>query len=441
MHGRRSAMALFTIGAIGLTACGGGDSGGGGPIEPGEPTITVTPAALEMLTGNTVQLTAQLTDPSGTPDASLVTWASDNPAIATVSESGLVTGTGPGIALIRVEYKTAATIVRTEVIESLNLQAVMDGVMEEDFYLINYFDLDSSNGIQDYNCGPKSYDGHRGVDIGLRSFAHMDSLVAIIAPAPGQVVFTDDGHFDRNKTWDNGGGFANHVVLEHSNGMRTYYGHMMQNSVAVQVGDQVAVGDTLGYVGSSGTSNIPHLHFEVRDADGAFPPYSGTCSSPISMWAEQEPYRDQFQMIEGDLTLSQMNLDLAKERPPATRTVQLGTGQRLYAWVEYVNQRPGVRTDFRLVAPNDQIVNIIEIQAPQYFSLAWWWAWWTPDLLGALPGTWSVEIWQSAEMLAKFPVEFLPRQQGVTPQAAEGPTTGSGGAGLNSPHGDVRLHD
>jgi murein DD-endopeptidase MepM/ murein hydrolase activator NlpD len=58
------------------------------------------------------------------------------------------------------------------------------------------------------------------------------------------------------------GGYGNLVVLDHGSSIATAYAH--QSSIAVTVGQTVSQGEVIGYVGSTGFSTGPHLHFEVR---------------------------------------------------------------------------------------------------------------------------------------------------------------------------------
>ena len=68
-----------------------------------------------------------------------------------------------------------------------------------------------------------------------------------------------------------GGGFGNYVWLNHGNGKETIYGHL--TSVVVSPGEYVEQGQVIGYVGSTGHSTGPHLHFECR--------YNGTKYNPM----------------------------------------------------------------------------------------------------------------------------------------------------------------
>ena len=159
-------------------------------------------------------------------------------------------------------------------------------------YITNYVDENSSNGwIEDYNCYFVTYDGHWGTDIAISGFYHMDEMTTpILAAATGVVTYVHDGEFDRNTFWSNSA-ISNTVSLQHADGTRTYYLHMKKNSVAVSMGDTVQIGDTLGFVGSSGFSDGPHLHFEVNSPNGSLiDPWEGDCGMGESRWVNQIPF-------------------------------------------------------------------------------------------------------------------------------------------------------
>jgi len=86
---------------------------------------------------------------------------------------------------------------------------------------------------------------HPGLDISASSGTRVRSAGA------GLVVFS--GYRS---------GYGNTVVVDHGDGMKTLYGHMSR--LAARKGRRVREGEVIGYVGSSGRSTGPHLHFEVR---------------------------------------------------------------------------------------------------------------------------------------------------------------------------------
>lgn len=144
---------------------------------------------------------------------------------------------------------------------------------------------------------PNCYDQHDGSDYILDGgFTAMDAGSAVvIAAADGVVIETEDGHYDRchsdleygGVSCDGNDGIANSVVVEHPDGLVTRYWHLMRDSVAVSVGDEVACGQRLGVIGSSGLSSMPHLHFEVQLDGVTIDPYAGPWSQEESYWAEQ----------------------------------------------------------------------------------------------------------------------------------------------------------
>ncbi|MSP59614.1 MAG: M23 family metallopeptidase [Myxococcales bacterium] len=155
-----------------------------------------------------------------------------------------------------------------------------------------YFDL---GGTKDWGCGKQTYGGHKGTDFGIfGTWQAMDAGRDIVAGADGKVIESHDGEFDRCNSGNcaGGGGFGNYVKLQHGDGKITIYGHMRKGTVAVGGGQQVACGQKLGQVGSSGFSTGPHVHFEVRVNNAGDDPFGGgPCGGPLTYWVEQGPYK------------------------------------------------------------------------------------------------------------------------------------------------------
>ena len=136
-------------------------------------------------------------------------------------------------------------------------------------HIANYVDLDAAAKLKDFTCGRRTYDGHNGTDFVLSPFwwRMMDGKEAeVVAAAPGRLINKNDGNFDRQCNFS-GASPGNYVVIEQDDGHFAYYFHMKKGSVTSRsIGSRVAAGDVLGLVGSSGTSLLPHLHFELRTA-------------------------------------------------------------------------------------------------------------------------------------------------------------------------------
>jgi len=96
---------------------------------------------------------------------------------------------------------------------------------------------------------------HRGIDI-----ATYRSGDPIVSTADGAVV-TVEYAFD----------YGNYVIVRHKHGYYTRYAHMLRPNV--QVGQRVQQGETIGFIGNTGISTGPHLHYEVHIGSDVVDPY------------------------------------------------------------------------------------------------------------------------------------------------------------------------
>lgn len=97
---------------------------------------------------------------------------------------------------------------------------------------------------------------HNGTDI-----ANTDGT-PIKASRSGKVSFSG---------WQNGYGYV--VILDHGDSFTTLYAHQNQQPL-VDVGETIAQGQTIGYVGSTGYATGPHVHFEIRERGALKDPYN-----------------------------------------------------------------------------------------------------------------------------------------------------------------------
>jgi murein DD-endopeptidase MepM/ murein hydrolase activator NlpD len=96
---------------------------------------------------------------------------------------------------------------------------------------------------------------HKGIDI-----ATYRSGDPVVATADGQVVTAE-------YTYD----FGNYIIVRHKHGYYTRYAHL--SSFRAYVGQQVQQGEVVGYIGNTGLSTGPHLHYEVHIGSDVVDPY------------------------------------------------------------------------------------------------------------------------------------------------------------------------
>jgi murein DD-endopeptidase MepM/ murein hydrolase activator NlpD len=88
------------------------------------------------------------------------------------------------------------------------------------------------------------------------------------------------------------GAFGNLIIVEHPGNYRTYYAHLSNYNVELSVGNDVRRGFEIGYVGSTGRSSGPHLHYELRRDGTYIDPYSP--SMQLDLWSMRDSDSGQF---------------------------------------------------------------------------------------------------------------------------------------------------
>lgn len=112
--------------------------------------------------------------------------------------------------------------------------------------------------------GGRSYEFHPGMDIdGERG-------QSVIAPAGGTVI---------KAGWT--GGYGNMLEIDHGHGLTTRYGHL--SKIDVSVGDTVTRSQLVAYIGSTGRSTGPHLHYELRLNEKSINPRHVLPPEPINL--------------------------------------------------------------------------------------------------------------------------------------------------------------
>lgn len=242
-----------------------------------------------------------------------------------------------------------------------------DGFDEYGYYTLNFqvdHNLTPNNNLLDYNCGARTYDwgsgNHKGTDYILWPYPwkSMDEeIMEIIAAADGIIVDKRDGNFDLNCA-NNGNPNWNGVVLEHADGSQTWYWHFKNGAITSKnIGESVVAGEYLGAAGSSGSSDWPHLHFEVYDNnENLIDPYEGTCNTmnPNSWWLSQQDY-----FVPGINRLSTHKTNQFDEACPEIENtyeaLDFFHGDDLFIRVFYRDIQEGTVTSFTILDPDNQV--------------------------------------------------------------------------------------
>lgn len=129
----------------------------------------------------------------------------------------------------------------------------------------------------------------------------------LAAPSGTPIYAAGDGVIKYYK-WQSG--YGNKVEIQHVNGYETAYGHMSRYADGLSVGSHVRQGQVIGYVGSTGQSTGPHLHFEIK--------INGNLVDPLSVKLPKDNVLPRQYEAKFDETMTQINDLMARKPAPVT---------------------------------------------------------------------------------------------------------------------------
>ncbi|QQR39444.1 M23 family metallopeptidase [Devosia rhizoryzae] len=177
---------------------------------------------------------------------------------------------------------------------------------------VDFYDPDGETGKRFLNRRPLEGGGTLRSRFGYRihpifKTRRLHTGVDLAARSGTPIYAAGDGVISYYK-WQSG--YGNKIEIEHVNGYETAYGHLSRFVDGLGPGSRVRQGQLIGYVGSTGQSTGPHLHFEIK--------INGNLVDPLSVKLPKdnvlaEQYRGEF-----DATIAQINDLMAREPAPVT---------------------------------------------------------------------------------------------------------------------------
>lgn len=256
---------------------------------------------------------------------------------------------------------------------SLELGMPLKCEIGKDCFVQHYIDMDPTKGAADYTCGSLTYDNHRGTDIRVKTVSQIDMNIPVIASADGIVGNLRDGiadqyfsdHPAKKQKEIYNIGLGNVVILNHGKGWSTFYAHLKDGTITVSKGQNVKKGDILGYVGMSGLTDFPHLHFELRHNKKRIDPFSGLekgsdCGKVArGFWSKQAienlSYASTGFMVSG----------FSETRPKSRKDLESGNKAQielnaaaptLFFWSYYIGSRHGDVVHLKITGPDGSII-------------------------------------------------------------------------------------
>ena len=178
--------------------------------------------------------------------------------------------------------------------------------------VIDFYDPDGETGKRFLNRRPLEGGGTLRSRFGYRihpifKTRRLHTGVDLAARSGTPIYAAGDGTIEYYK-WASG--YGNKVEISHVNGYETAYGHMSRYVDGLGVGSRVRQGQLIGYVGSTGQSTGPHLHFEIK--------INGNLVDPLSIKLPKDNVLPQQYVAQFQQTMQQINDLMTRDPAPVT---------------------------------------------------------------------------------------------------------------------------
>ena len=287
------------------------------------------------------------------------------------------------------------------------------GNVGRDLAIPYYVDLDETAAKRDWHCDDLTFNGHAGHDPYIRSFSEQRIGVPVFAARDGVVVDVRDNEPDENTTNDPTAR-ANYITLRHDDDEITQYVHL-RKGITLATGDTVTAGTQIGWVGSSGMSMGPHIHFEARHDGVAFEPMAGPCRAGNSYFVDQPTLFGEPVVLGATFSDRSFSDFAAPPHDDAPHTGTFVMGQRtVYFKVEVANVGASTRYKLRIERPGSFRTDLAASGQLKTIDVSLASVWWGLDVLLDEAGTWALILEINDRRTFRMPFRVVPTSGEVT---------------------------
>ncbi|MFK7839270.1 MAG: M23 family metallopeptidase [Bdellovibrionales bacterium] len=243
----------------------------------------------------------------------------------------------------------------------------LDCTLNKDCWVVNYVDIDThEKNALDFTCAKKTQEGHEGTDFAIRSRIEMKKGVNVLAAKDGKVLRLREGLNDTPKSEDDYKNISNEnkdcgngIILDHGNGLLTYYCHLKENSIKVAINDNVQKGDIIAQVGQSGLARYPHLHFTVIWEGGQIDPFTGQLKEEgcgrfkQNLWEDELTY-DPYTIFDGGFASNVPDFEIIKQGQNHPNHLPQ-TSEALVYWVGFYHANIGDEITLTITDPDGEV--------------------------------------------------------------------------------------